>query len=886
MFIGVYELIAIRDANSCSTDLSSAMNFENLFEYSENIALSKTGAEVCEILQDTLTVSAGNGSVVWQESEDGVTWVDFEGVSLADSVIVLSEQNTGTTVLDYYYRVLFIAICDTQSLEVKYSVAPKTAAPLVDSLVYCLNEGAVPLTAVGMNLLWYDTPTSSTGVSIAPTPTTSLVNVTNYYVTQTLNSCESEKSVLKVVTEYCCDLNGRLVGNDTTVCTSDSVSYAVFVEGGTNLPYTVKYQFVHADGVEVDSVSINSSGIHQLAWFRKAGVVKLISIADGDCKLSKNDSVVISNYAVPKGEVFSSDSLCVGESAYLHLDFVQGVSPFDILIKKPSGQVLSFTGIDISDSLLLIDSVGLYELISVVDSKGCMSDAVSTFDFVNLFDYPLAEILAVDSLSYCEGNTLTLEAALVVGGIYQWYKDGIKLNHANTKDLINVSKGEYFVELSKNGCATKSDSVLVLEIINVVPDVSIAASRDTICPFEDVIYTVTDSVNSGESPVFEWYKSGVKMAEGNQISFDDLSKGDSVFVIMRADNLCQTADRVSSTVIYPHVLDTLVDLDLVAGNLAPCYNDKGVRLEVSHYNGVYEWLIVGDGQLVDTSGNVAIVNVGQGNSDITVSVTGECNTLDRLLALRPHRKPELELFENMELCMNDRDTLYVIDHANQISNVHWYIDGQKFKVDKKHIVQNVDQQGEYYVIGSNAYCADTSNKVFVKFINPQIELTADPDVLELGQETKLFVKTNVDSLYWYSQDLSIEMPVNSVKQFESSPTETVLYEVTGHLGKCEVNDSVWVRVIKPFEVPYFFSPNDDGDNDQWMIINLDAYDRYSIYIYNRWGNLVKKYVNTYVPWTGENEKKEKLPDGTYFYVIEANYLDKVISITGHVTIIK
>jgi gliding motility-associated-like protein len=59
---------------------------------------------------------------------------------------------------------------------------------------YCLNETPVPLTAVGTNLLWYTAATGGIPSPIAPTPSTSMVGPTTYYVSQVaLPLCESNR---------------------------------------------------------------------------------------------------------------------------------------------------------------------------------------------------------------------------------------------------------------------------------------------------------------------------------------------------------------------------------------------------------------------------------------------------------------------------------------------------------------------------------------------------------------------------------------------------------------------------------------------------------------------------------------------------------------------
>ncbi|MDH5368281.1 MAG: gliding motility-associated C-terminal domain-containing protein, partial [Cyclobacteriaceae bacterium] len=74
-----------------------------------------------------------------------------------------------------------------------------------------------------------------------------------------------------------------------------------------------------------------------------------------------------------------------------------------------------------------------------------------------------------------------------------------------------------------------------------------------------------------------------------------------------------------------------------------------------------------------------------------------------------------------------------------------------------------------------------------------------------------------------------------------------------------------------------FSPNGDGNNDVWTINNIEKFPNNNIQIFNRWGNLIyetSNYDNTNNSWSGENSSGRmniggsKVPDGTYFYIIE------------------
>ena len=74
-------------------------------------------------------------------------------------------------------------------------------------------------------------------------------------------------------------------------------------------------------------------------------------------------------------------------------------------------------------------------------------------------------------------------------------------------------------------------------------------------------------------------------------------------------------------------------------------------------------------------------------------------------------------------------------------------------------------------------------------------------------------------------------------------------------------------ILLPYE---FISPDDNGLNDQWIIINGSDYPDLLIHVYNRWGGLVFQHSGAYFDtWEGTNLKGEPLPSATYFWVVES-----------------
>ncbi|HMT74333.1 MAG TPA: chitobiase/beta-hexosaminidase C-terminal domain-containing protein, partial [Chitinophagaceae bacterium] len=107
-----------------------------------------------------------------------------------------STATPGSTI---YYVSQTLNGCEGSRLAITVNVTATPAAPVVTTPVtYCQGATATPLTATGTSLLWYTVPTGGTGSATAPTPSTATVGSVTYYVSQTVNGCESPRASLVV----------------------------------------------------------------------------------------------------------------------------------------------------------------------------------------------------------------------------------------------------------------------------------------------------------------------------------------------------------------------------------------------------------------------------------------------------------------------------------------------------------------------------------------------------------------------------------------------------------------------------------------------------------------------------------------------------------------
>ncbi|MFT6746106.1 MAG: gliding motility-associated-like protein [Glaciecola sp.] len=94
---------------------------------------------------------------------------------------------------------------------------------ILDTIRGCASNTTTQLTdyVVGQNLKWYSTETSSDGTTVVPNIDNNIVGNTEYWVTQTIGGCESDRAQMFYLVKEIPVVN---LGNDTTICTGSTIT--------------------------------------------------------------------------------------------------------------------------------------------------------------------------------------------------------------------------------------------------------------------------------------------------------------------------------------------------------------------------------------------------------------------------------------------------------------------------------------------------------------------------------------------------------------------------------------------------------------------------------------------------------------------------------------
>jgi hypothetical protein len=170
--------------------------------------------------------------------------------------------NTGSAGTQFYYVSQTVNGCESNRTQITVNViftAPPTVAQ--STLNYCQGDSPGPLSANGSNLKWYTTSSGGTGNTTAPTPNTGGAGTQLYYVSQTVNGCESNRTTITV------NINQRATTAPTTntnvvYCQGQSASaLSATPTSGNTIRWYASNNSTQLGGAPTPNTNVNSTTV-------------------------------------------------------------------------------------------------------------------------------------------------------------------------------------------------------------------------------------------------------------------------------------------------------------------------------------------------------------------------------------------------------------------------------------------------------------------------------------------------------------------------------------------------------------------------------------------------------------------------------------------------
>ena len=166
---------------------------------------------------------------------------------------------------------------------------------------------------------------------------------------------------------------------------------------------------------------------------------------------------------------------------------------------------------------------------------------------------------------------------------------------------------------------------------------------------------------------------------------------------------------------------------------------------------------------------------------------------------------------------------------------------------------NVDESGIYTVeVTNNEGCSSIKTITLTQIDAPIIESIS-------SEGSSIIVITLNTGDFEYSLDGNIYQSSNIFSEIEGGLYTIYVREING----C----GIVTQDILHFVIPKFFTPNGDNTNDTFNLKGIEYFSTSEVYIFDRYGKLIKSNKNSSFAWDGTFNNRS-LPTSDYWYIIK------------------
>lgn len=604
---------------------------------------------------------------------------------------------------------------------------------------------------------------------------------------------------------------------------------------GDTVPLTVNGITGAANYAWSPTATLTCSNCNNPGAFPSAQTTYTLTVTQLTC--SGTTSITLNSITQPVASIAGNTSICSGQSTTL-----TGAGSGNYLWNEGS----TTTSITVSP---VVDS--LYTLI--ISAGSCADTATA---LVTVTPTPVVSITPVNP-AICAGQSLQLTASGATA--YAWSPAG-SLDAANISNptATPASTTTYEVIGTSAGCA---DTVNVTVSVTAYDVLTVSADA-TICAGQSTNLSVTGAANVVWSP-------------------NDGSLNNVTSTTPTATPANTTQYTVISTSACPDTAQVNVTVNpqdvITASGTATICEGQSANLSVTGSANV-TWSPAGS---LDNANSTTPVATPVTTTTYTVTSNGVCPDQDQV-TITVNPQEAITISNNETICEGESVTL----SASGVASVTWGPnDGSLDDVNSLNPVAT-PVTTTTYTVTSNGACPDQAQVTITVDQAPTATVSADTTIIA-GESIVLSAGGGTT----YSWDPATSLSDATIATPTASPGNTTTYTVTvANAAGCIDTASVTVTVepydCRPIFTPNAFTPNADGNNDSFLVINGNDYVRFELRIYNRIGELMFESYNATVGWDG-TFKGTMQPPGVYAVVVLAQCVNgKDVGFNGSITLIR
>jgi gliding motility-associated-like protein len=254
---------------------------------------------------------------------------------------------------------------------------------------------------------------------------------------------------------------------------------------------------------------------------------------------------------------------------------------------------------------------------------------------------------------------------------------------------------------------------------------------------------------------------------------------------------------------------------------------------------------------------------------INVKVENELNNLcysETSFNLIVNELPKTNIEETYFLC--NLEPFLTLNVSNSFNSYNWqYEDGT---IISDTFEANLVDAGNYNLtIGQTKNGVYCENNYSFELIRSELPSISNIDYKELSDDNYIQVLASGDGDFEYSID---GINYQNSNTFNNILGGIYTVSVRDKLGCGEDSENVTI-----IDYPKYFTPNNDGLNDTWQIKGITDYPNAKIFIYDRYGKLLKQINPNSIGWDG-TFRGEKQMATDYWFTVK---LDETNEFKGH-----
>ncbi|TDE02373.1 T9SS type B sorting domain-containing protein [Flavobacterium hiemivividum] len=485
-----------------------------------------------------------------------------------------------------------------------------------------------------------------------------------------------------------------------------------------------------------------------------------------------------------------------------------------------------------------------------------------------------ADRLLTANNGICFGESFIIDTKLPSTNTYRWYKDGATtpIPGETSPSFSATETGTYRVEVEIGSTTCIASGVIKVEFTPETPlsDTALIQCDDNNDGIAIFDLTKADIIiknnNSGLSEIlyFETLsdaQAGIK-AIVNTKNYSNTSVNQVIYAKTTNSYTCvnfaQVTLQISNQTIAPYPAEIVCDDDGINDGI---YQFDLMTIATSpHFTGlgnniiVYFYLNANDAYLEKNALPTLFKNTIPYQQTLYARVLNGSNCFGIIpinLVINSFYPPNFQ-DETIAFCTNSNLNLSV--NTGFLSYL-WSTGETTNQI-------NVSDPGNYSVKVTDANGCEATKKFNI--ITSEIATITEIIINDFdGNKNSALIEYSGTGNYEFSIDGTY---------FQGSPqfdgiTAGTYYAYARDKNGCGISDYFTFYVL---DYPRFFTPNDDGINDLWMIKNLDLFPKATISIFNRYGKLLKMLNSTSQGWNGSFNGYNLPADDYWFHINFAN----------------